>query len=325
MSKCALICGISGQDGAYLAGQLLDRGYRVFGTSRDCERMSVSGLERLGIRDRVALVSMQSNDFRSVISVLAKTEPDEIYNLAGQSSVALSFEQPVETFESVTVATVNLLEALRFFGGRTRLYNAASGEVFGNTPEGGADESTPFRPRSPYATAKAASIWAVANYREAYHLHVCSGLMFNHESPLRPVRFVTRKVVNVACRIAAGDDTKLHLGNVDVRRDWGWAPDYVDAMIRVLQHDRPDDYVIATGKATSLREFVAEVFAAYGLDWHDHVVTDDRLLRPTETMFSQGNADKARRELGWQPTVRMPELARRLAEAEAAEQRTVSA
>jgi GDPmannose 4,6-dehydratase len=222
--RTALICGISGQDGALLAQLLLDQGYRVFGTSRDAQITTFGNLRRLGIRERVGLLSMTLTDFRSVFQVLKKAQPDEIYNLAGQSSVGLSFEQPVETLESNALGVLNLLEAIRFMGEPVRLYNACSGECFGDT-DGAADEITPFHPRSPYAVAKAAAFWEVANYREAYRLFACSGLLFNHESPLRPERFVTRKVVAGACRIAEGSQERVRLGNLNVHRDWGWAPE----------------------------------------------------------------------------------------------------
>ena len=220
----ALIFGISGQDGALLARHLLERGYEVVGTSRDAQVSSFGNLVKLGVRDRVRMASAAINDFRSVLQLLARVEADEIYNLAGQTSVGLSFEQPVETLESIAVGTLNILEALRFLGKPAKFYNAASSECFGESGEHPADEETPFRPRSPYAVAKATAFWEVANYREAYGLFACSGILFNHESALRPERFVTQKIVAGACRIAAeGGQGKLHLGNLGVERDWGWA------------------------------------------------------------------------------------------------------
>ena len=244
----ALICGISGQDGAYLAQFLLERGYSVSGTSRDHQMSRFPSLERIGILDQVQLTSMAINDFRSVLQAIARFEPDEIYNLAGQSSVGLSFEQPVETLESISVGTLNILEGIRFLNPRIRLYNAASGESFGDTAGQPANEATPFRPRSPYAVAKAAAFWQVANYREAYGLFACSGILFNHESPLRPERFVTQKIVGAAVRIALGSRERLRLGNLEVQRDWGWAPEYVDAMWRMMRSSEPGDFVIATGR-----------------------------------------------------------------------------
>ena len=306
--KSALICGISGQDGAYLAQLLLDRGYRVAGTSRDAQISGFPNLVRLGIRERVRLLSMAVTDFRSVLHVVSQVEPDEIYNLAGQSSVGLSFEQPMETLESIATGTLNLLEVMRFTGRPVRLYNASSSECFGATGDSAADERTPFYPRSPYAVAKATAFWAVANYREAYGIYACSGLLFNHESPLRPERFVTQKIVAAACRIAGGDRQPLHLGDLAIRRDWGWAPEFVDAMQRMLQLDRPEDFVIATGTTHSLEQFTDAAFRAVGLDWRQWVVADTRLHRPSEVLANRGNAAKAASLLGWQARLTMPEI-----------------
>ena len=306
--KRALICGISGQDGAYLARLLMEKGYAVYGTSRDAQATAFTNLARLGIRERVSLESVAVSDFRSVLQALMKVQPDEVYNLAGQSSVGLSFQQPVETLESITVATLTLLEAIRFTGRPIRFYNAGSSECFGEIGESVADESTPFRPRSPYAVAKAAAFWEVANYREAYGLYACSGILFNHESPLRPERFVTKKIVAAACRIAAGNREKLHLGNTAIVRDWGWAPEYVEAMWRMLQQDRADDFVIATGDSHSLEEFVQTAFDAVGLDWHEHLVRDETLLRPTDLRVGRANPAKAARVLGWCARYRMPDV-----------------
>ena len=229
--KTALICGISGQDVTYLAQLLLDKGYRVTGTSRDAQITPFANLQRLGIRDRVDLASMVLTDFRSVLQTLAKTEPDEVYNLAGQSSVGLSFEQPVETLESIATGTLNLLEAIRFLARPISLYSAGSSERFGDTGGQPADETAAFRPRSPYAVAKATAYWQVANYRDAYGIYACTGILFNHESPLSPERFVTRKIVAAAGRIARGSAETLRLGNLEIYRDWGWAPEYVEAMM----------------------------------------------------------------------------------------------
>jgi GDPmannose 4,6-dehydratase len=305
--KKALICGISGQDGAYLAQFLLARGYQVVGSSRDAQMSSFANLVRLGVRHRVEVESVALNDFRSVLQALIKVEPDEVYNLAGQSSVALSFQQPVETLESISVGTLNLLEAIRFSGKPIKLYNACSGECFGDIADA-ADETTPFRPRSPYAVAKAAAFWEVANYREAYDLFACSGILFNHESPLRPARFVTKKIVSAACRIAGGSREKLHLGNIAIQRDWGWAPDYIKAMWLMVQQTHPDDFVIATGESHSLEEFVDTAFAQVGLNWRDHVVIDPALFRPTEIAVSRGDPRKSRETFGWQARYKMPEV-----------------
>jgi GDPmannose 4,6-dehydratase len=313
--KKALICGVSGQDGAYLAQLLLQKGYEVCGTSRDAQVSSFRNLVRLGIRDQMKLESVSLTDFRSVLQVLKKVKPDEVYNLAGQSSVGLSFEQPVETLESISIGNLNLLEAIRFTGEPIKFYNAGSSECFGDIGDNAADENTPFRPRSPYAVAKAAAFWEVANYREAYGLFTCSGILFNHESPLRPERFVTQKIIAAAVRIAQGSGEKLYLGNLSIERDWGWAPEYVEAMYLMLQQEQPDDYAIATGHSSKLEEFVAEAFTCVNLNWQDHVVTDASLLRPTDLAISRGNPAKAKAKLGWEPKYKMKDVVRMMVEA----------
>jgi GDPmannose 4,6-dehydratase len=239
-------------------------------------------------------------------------EPDEIYNLSGQSSVSMSFEQPIETLDSVVVATGSLLEAIRFLQLKTRFYNACSSECFGDTGDVPADEDTPFRPRSPYAVAKSAAFWLVSNYREAYGLKACSGLLFNHESPLRPDHFVTRKIVTAAVRIAAGSGERLRLGNLTVRRDWGWAPEYVEAMYRMLQVEEPQDCVVATGQTIALSEFVERTFEKLGMDWREHVDIDSRLLRPSEAAVSAGNPQRALETLGWHANTRVDGVIERL-------------
>lgn len=313
--KTALICGISGQDGAYLARLLLSKGYQVIGTSRDAATNSFRNLRALGIFDAVDTISMSHVDFRSVAQAIIRAEPDEVYNLAGQSSVGLSFEQPVETLDSVAVGTINLLEALRFTGSKARIYQAGSSECFGDTGGEPATEDTPFRPRSPYATAKAAAHWTVANYRDSYGLHACSGILFNHESPLRPERFVTRKIVRGALRIAR-EGGELHLGDLSVSRDWGWAPEYVEAMWRMLQTETPRDYVVATGKSHSLREFCGAVFAELDLDIDNHVVSDPTLRRPSDIAMSAGNPQRAYEDLGWYAEYLMEDVIRHLIAAE---------
>jgi GDPmannose 4,6-dehydratase len=318
MGKTALIFGISGQDGSYLSQLLLTKGYRVVGSSRDAQISRFSNLIRLKIRDQVEVESASLNDFRSVLQVLKKVRPDEVYNLAGQSSVGLSFEQPVESFESISIGTLNLLEAIRFLEAPIKIYNAGSSECFGNTDGHPADELTPFRPRSPYAVAKAAAFWQMANYREAYGLFACSGLLFNHESPLRPQRFVTRKIVSAACRIAAGMNEKLELGNISVERDWGWAPEYVEAMWLMLQQDTPDDYVIATGETNRLEDFVDGVFTPLGLNWREHVETNQNLFRPTDILTVRANPGKAALKLGWEARYKMRDVARMMVEEEKA-------
>ena len=277
---------------------------------------SFQNLTRLGIRDQVRLESVTLTDFRSVLQALIKIQPDEVYNLAGQSSVGLSFQQPVETFESISIGTLNLLEAIRFASQPTKFYNACSSECFGDTGNTAADENTPFRPRSPYAVAKSAAFWEVANYREAYGLFACSGILFNHESPLRPERFVTKKIVSAAVRIASGSDEKLHLGNIFIQRDWGWAPEYVKAMRLMLQQEKLDDFVIATGESKTLEDFVATAFSCAGLDWHDHVVIDPELKRPTDLEVGKGNPAKARKQLGWEARYKMKDVVRMMMDCE---------
>jgi GDPmannose 4,6-dehydratase len=313
--KTALICGISGQDGAYLAKFLLEKGYSVCGTSRDCQVSSFRNLLRLGIREQIKYESLVPTDFRSVLQVISKIQPDEIYNLAGQTSVGLSFEQPVETLESIATGTLNFLEAIRFTGAPIKFYNAASSESFGDIGDVPADENTPFRPRSPYAVAKSTAFWQVANYREAYNIFACSGILFNHESPLRPQRFVTQKIIAAACAMAKGSNQQLRLGNISVKRDWGWAPEYVEAMYLMMQHEQPDDYVIATGQSYSLEEFVTETFKCLGLDWKERVVTDNSLLRPTDLAISKSNPSKAKEKLGWEAKYQMPDVVKMMVEA----------
>ncbi|HTA19150.1 MAG TPA: GDP-mannose 4,6-dehydratase [Polyangia bacterium] len=312
----ALICGISGQDGAWLSKLLLDRGYVVVGTSRDAAVGSFGSLVKLGIRERVRVTSATLTDFRSLIRVLLDVQPDEIYNFSGQTSVGLSFEQPAEALESIAVATLNMLEAIRMLKRPVRYYNACSSECFGDTLEVAADEDTPFQPRSPYGVAKAAAFWQVSSYREAYGLYACSGILFNHESPLRPERFVTKKVVAAACRIAAGSRERLKLGDLTVRRDWGWAPEYVDAMWRMLQAKQPEDHIICTGETNPLSAFVDEAFATVGLKAADHVDQDPAFFRPADLRSSIGNPAKAWERLGWKAKFKMRDVVRAMIHAE---------
>ncbi len=315
-TKTALIFGVSGQDGAYLSAFLLDRGYDVHGTSRDAETASFSGLRALGVRDQVSVHSTAPNDFRSVVQTISRVAPDEIYNLSGQSSVGLSFQQPVETLESIATGTLNILEAVRFLDCPVRFYNAASSECFGETGETGANESTLFQPKSPYAVAKATAYWSVATYRQSYDLFACSGLLFNHESPLRHPRFVTRKIAASVARSAIGEKEPLVLGDLSVRRDWGWAPEYVEAMWLMLQHGDPEDFVIATGRACSLEDFVAAAYDEVGLDWREFVTQDKALYRPAEIRAGLGDAQRARNVLGWTAKTHMPDVAGKMVRAE---------
>lgn len=312
----ALVVGVTGQDGAYLARWLLSKGYEVHGSSRDADVASMSRLAKLGIRDRVNVHSISPIDFRSVVQAIDSIRPEEVYNLSGQSSVAISFNQPVETIESIVNGTLNLLESIRLTDRTIRFYNAGSSECFGDTGDAPADERTAFRPRSPYGIAKAASISLCANYREAYGLFACSGLLFNHESPLRHERFVTRKITAAAARIAGGSRERLSLGNLSVRRDWGWAPEYIEAMWSMLQHRKPDDFVVASGQAHKLEEFVEAAFSEVSLNWRDHVDHDQGLHRPTEISLSIGNASKAKEELGWEPKVHFRSIVSRMMVAE---------
>ena len=299
----ALICGAGGQDGAYLSKFLLDKGYEVIGTSRDATVSTFSNLASLGILEKVAITSMAITDFRSTLQTVAKFRPDEIYNLAGQSSVGLSFDQPVETMESIAMGTLNLVEAIRFSGLPVRLYSAGSSECFGDTGGTPATEQTPFHPRSPYAVAKAAAHNLIANYREAYSLHACTGILFNHESPFRPERFVTQKIVRTAARIASGSNEKLVMGNIDIQRDWGWAPEYVEAMWKMLQLDTPQDFVIATGRTVGLEFFIAHAFRFFGLNYQDYLVVNPGLYRPSDIRTGSADPSKANMVLEWRAQI----------------------
>jgi len=259
---------------------------------------------------------MSPADSQSVAQVIEGVAPDEIYNLSGQSSVSLSFTRPGETLTGIVLGTLNMLETLRHLRKQVRFYNAGSSECFGDTGPHAANEQTPFRPKSPYGVAKAAAISLVTNYREAYGLFACSGLLFNHESPLRASRFVTRKITAAAARIGAGSRERLALGNLSIRRDWGWAPDYVEAMWRILQCDQPDDFVVASGVAHSLEEFVATAFLEVELNWRDHVDYDSSLVRPSDIMYSLGDPKKAAQVLDWRTTVTLPEIVARMIRAE---------
>jgi GDPmannose 4,6-dehydratase len=312
----ALIYGISGQDGAYLAQYLVEQGYEVWGASRDASAAKLDNLRKLGIADQVKVVSATLTDFRSVLNSLKNAQPDEIYNLSGQSSVSLSFEEPVETMDSVCFGTLNLLESIRFTGIASKLYNASSGECFGDVGSSAANEETLFKPRSPYGVAKAAAHWQVVNYREAYGLFACNGILFNHESPLRPERFVTRKVISAVARIARGGIERLRLGNTEIVRDWGWAPEYVRAMWLMLQQTSADDFVIATGSSYSLKEFVECAFATIGKRAADFLETDAHMLRPSEIRYSCADASKAARVLPWSAANKMPDVVRLMLEAD---------
>jgi len=312
MNQVALIAGITGQDGAYLAKHLLETGYRVVGSSRDAQTCDRSRLHRLGILEDVELISLAPNDFRSVLKALSSLAPAEVYNLAGQTSVGLSFDQPVECMESIAGGTLNFLEVLRYLGAPTRLFSAGSSECFGDTQQNPASETTAFHPRSPYAVAKSTAFWQVANYREAYGIFCCTGILANHESPLRPQRFVTQKIIEGVRRIKRGESEELRLGNLDIWRDWGWAPEYVVAMHQMLQASKANDYLIASGHTTSLREFVRLAFAAAELEAEPYLVSDATFLRPSDLKYSAMDPSLIEVDLGWKAKITPAEIVQRM-------------
>lgn len=301
----ALITGITGQDGSYLAELLLAKGYDVHGLIRRSSSFNTGRIDH--IFDKLTLHYGDLSDGSALSRVLHETEPDEVYNLAAQSHVKVSFDQPVYTTDSVAMGTLHLLEAIRSMRTRPKLYQASSSEMFGGSPPP-QNERTEFRPRSPYAAAKVASYWNVVNYRDAYGLFACNGILFNHESERRGETFVTRKITRAVTRIKAGLQDKLYLGNLDAKRDWGFAGDYVEAMWRMMQHDTPDDYVVATGEMRSVEDFVRDAFGRMGLDWRQYVEIDDRYKRPTEVDALRGDASKARDMLGWTPATSFSDL-----------------
>jgi GDPmannose 4,6-dehydratase len=306
MAKRALITGITGQDGSYLAELLLDEGYEVIGLMR---RSSTVNIERIShIQERLTLVSGDLMDEVSLINVLREHRPHEVYNLAAQSFVQASWVQPVLTGESTALGVTRMLDAIRIVDPEIRFYQASSSEMFGRVRTDPQNEHTPFYPRSPYGVAKVYGHWITVNYRESYGLHASSGILFNHESPRRGIEFVTRKVTHGVARIVSGQDEPLRLGNLEARRDWGYARDYVRAMWQMLQRDTPDDFVIATGETHSVRELCEVAFAHVGLNWEDHVVVDERFLRPAEVDLLVGDATKAARELGWHHETGFTEL-----------------
>ena len=297
MSKRALITGITGQDGSYLAEFLLDKGYDVVGMVR---RSSTVNFERIThLMDDVEFASGDLLDQMSMVEVLQKHRPEEVYNLAAQSFVQTSFGQPVLTGETTALGVTRLLDAIRIVDDSIRFYQASSSEMFGKVHEVPQSETTPFHPRSPYGVAKVYGHWITVNYRESYDLHASSGILFNHESPRRGLEFVTRKITHGAAQIALGQATELRLGNLDAKRDWGFAGDYVEAMWRMLQQEAPDDFVICTGVTHSVREFCELAFGRAGLDYEDHVVVDERFFRPAEVDLLVGDAAKAEAQLGW--------------------------
>ncbi len=313
-SKRALITGVTGQDGSYLAELLLEEGYEVFGLVR---RSSSARLERIAhVQDRLRLVQGDLLDQSSLQRALADARPEEVYNLAAQSFVPRSFDEPVLTAEITALGVTRLLEAVRHVCPEARFYQASTSEMFGDASESPQRETTPFHPRSPYGVAKVYAHWITVNAREAHGIHASSGILFNHESPRRGVEFVTRKITRAAARIALGKEQELKLGNLDARRDWGFAGDYVRAMWRMLQEENADDFVIATGETHTVRDVCRAAFATFGLDWERHVRVDHAYLRPADVQALVGDATKARRVLDWRPTVRFEELIRRMAEAD---------
>jgi GDPmannose 4,6-dehydratase len=314
MRKRALITGITGQDGSYLAELLLEEGYEVIGMVR---RSSTLNFERIAhIQDRVSLVAGDLLDEISLIGILREHRPAEVYNLAAQSFVQTSWTQPVLTGETTALGVTRVLDAIRIVDPEIRFYQASSSEMFGKVQEVPQNETTPFYPRSPYGVAKVYGHWITVNYRESYGLHASSGMLFNHESPRRGLEFVTRKVSHGVARIAAGMDDKLFLGNLDAQRDWGFAGDYVRAMWLMLQRDEPDDFVVSTGETHSVRELCEIAFARVGLDWHEHVVVDDKFLRPAEVDLLVGDATKAKTELKWEKTVTFADLVAMMVDAD---------
>jgi GDPmannose 4,6-dehydratase len=323
MAKTALITGITGQDGAYLAQLLLGQGYTVYGLLRRSASAEIIGerLRWLGILDDVKLIDGDIIDLSSCIRIMETTKPDEIYNLAAQSFVATSFQQPLLTGTVTGLGATNMLEAMRIVCPKARFYQASSSEMFGKIQEQLQTERTPFYPRSPYAVAKLYAHWMTVNYRESFAMHASSGILFNHESPLRGIEFVTRKVTDGVARIKLGLAKELRLGNLNATRDWGHARDYVKAMHLMLQQDTPDDYVIATGRTTSIRDFCQMAFSHVGLNWEDHVVTSADLLRPAEVEVLHGDASKAKKVLGWTATTQLEEMVAEMVEADLARHR----
>jgi GDPmannose 4,6-dehydratase len=311
MSK-ALITGITGQDGSYLAEFLLDRGYEVHGLIRRSSTFNTSRVDHLYVdpHEPEARFFLHYGDLvnsEQLTHLIYNIQPDEIYHLGAQSHVKVSFDMPEYTGDATGLGTTRILQALRRSGIKARFYQASSSEMYGNAPAP-QHETTPFRPQSPYAAAKVYAYWMAVNYREGYNLFACNGLLFNHESPRRGETFVTRKITRAVARILTGQQKKLYLGNLEAKRDWGYAPEYVEAMWRILQCETPDDYVIGTGEAHTVREFVEGAFAYAGLDWQSSVEIDPRYLRPTEVDYLQADASKAREKLGWEPKVTFHEL-----------------
>jgi GDPmannose 4,6-dehydratase len=325
--KKALITGITGQDGSYLADVLLAKGYEVHGIIRRASTFNTGRIDHLYQDPHINGVHLFLHygdiaDSTNLIKLLYRVQPDEIYHLAAQSHVRVSFDIPEYTGDVTGLGTVRILEAIRETGSRTKFYQASSSEMFGKVQEVPQAETTPFYPRSPYGAAKVYAYWVTVNYRESYGLFACNGILFNHESPRRGETFVTRKITRAVARIKAGLEEKLYLGNLDAKRDWGYAKEYVEAMWLMLQQPEPDDYVIATGETHSVREFLEEAFSYVGLDWRSYVVIDQKYYRPAEVDLLVGDASRAKRKLEWEPQIRFKELVRLMVDADLAPIRT---
>lgn len=313
--KVALITGITGQDGAYLAKFLLDKGYKVFGTYRRLSTPNFWRLQYLGVFNKIELIPIDLVDAGSLMEAVRISNPDEVYHLAAQSFVGASFEQPVATGMVTGLGTTRILEAIRHFNPEIKFYNAATSEMFGNVG-GIQNESSPFKPASPYAAAKLYGYWVTCTYRDGYKIFACNGILFNHESPLRGLEFVTRKISNAVAKIKLGIEKILKLGNLSSKRDWGYAPEYVKSMWMMLQHDEPDDYVVATNEAHSVKEFVEKAFSIVGLNWEDYVQIDKRFMRPLDVKCLQGDYSKAKEVLGWEPKVKFDKLVKIMVKAD---------
>jgi GDPmannose 4,6-dehydratase len=308
--KKALITGVTGQDGAYLSRFLLSKGYKVYGTFRRASTPNFWRLQYLDVFDKIELLPVDLIDSGSIFEAIEVAKPDEVYHLAAQSFVGTSFEQPVSTGEITALGCARVLEAIRSFDKSIRFYQASTSELYGDGQSGLLSETTPFEPSSPYAAAKLYGFWLTAIYRQAYDCYACNGILFNHESPIRGLEFVTRKITNAVARIACGLQKKLVVGNLDAKRDWGYAPEYVEAMWLILQQKKPDDYVIATGETHTVREFIQKAFACVDLDWKKHVEVDPRFIRPLDVNYLCGDIKKVRKDLGWKPKTRFDGLVR---------------
>lgn len=314
--KRALITGITGQDGSYLAKFLLDKGYKVFGTYRRLSTPNFWRLQYLDIFGKVELIPADLIDAASIVEAIKISRPDELYHLAAQSFVGASFEQPLATGEITGLGVARVLEAVKQTDPTIKFYQASTSELYGQGRNGTQSELTPFKPASPYAAAKLYGFWVTRNYREAYDIFACNGILFNHESPLRGLEFVTRKITNAVAKIHLGLERELRLGNLEASRDWGYAPEYVRSMYLMLQQKRPDDYVIATGETHSVQEFAAAAFSVVGLDWEEFVKKDKRFLRPRDVRWLKGDPSKAKRKLGWKPKTKFKELVKIMVEAD---------